>query len=61
MVHLRTLYPCGITALHRFNQQLEVYRQEQGQLVLVETLAETERLTSLLFANFSLSVFQIFA
>ena len=45
----------------RFNQQLEVYRQERGQLVLTETLTATDRLTSPLFANFSLSVSQIFA
>ena len=45
----------------RFNQQLEVYRQKKGQLLLVETLTKTNSLTSPLFANFSLSVSQIFA
>ncbi|MGV2830524.1 Uma2 family endonuclease [Myxosarcina sp. GI1(2024)] len=45
----------------RFNQLLEVYRQEKGQLMLVETLIKTNSLTSPLLANFSLSVSQIFA
>lgn len=45
----------------RFRQQLEVYRQQKGQLVLVETLTATDTLTSPLFPNFSLSVSQIFA
>jgi Uma2 family endonuclease len=45
----------------RFSKELEVYRQEQGQLVLVATLTETDRLDSPLFPNFSLSVSQVFA
>ncbi|NEO27924.1 MAG: Uma2 family endonuclease [Kamptonema sp. SIO4C4] len=45
----------------RFRQELEVYRQQKGQLVLVETLTATDTLTSPLFPNFSLSVSQIFA
>ena len=45
----------------RFFKQLEVYRQEKGQLVLVKSLTKTDSLTSPLFAKFSLSVCQIFA
>lgn len=45
----------------RFSKQLEVYRQEKGQLMLMETLTESDTLTSPLFANFSLSVSQFFA
>ena len=44
----------------RFNQQLEVYRQEKGQLTLVETLTATDSLTSPLFTNFCLSISQVF-
>jgi len=44
----------------RFRQQVEVYRQQKGQLVLVETLSASDSLTSPLFPNFSLSVSQIF-
>ena len=47
--------------IDRFNKQLEVYRQQTGQLVLIETLTETDRLTSPLLPKFSLSVSQIFA
>jgi len=45
----------------RFRQELEIYRPEKGQLVLVETLTATDTLTSPLFPNFSLSVSPIFA
>jgi len=45
----------------RFRQELEIYRPEKGQLVLVETLTATDTITSPLFPNFSLSVSQIFA
>ncbi|MBE9077516.1 Uma2 family endonuclease [Romeria aff. gracilis LEGE 07310] len=45
----------------RFSKQLEVYRQQKGKLVLVEILTEADSLTSPLFANFSLTISQIFA
>jgi len=44
----------------RFRQQLEVYRQQERQLVLKETLMSNNYLTSPLLPQFSLSVQQIF-
>ncbi|QDZ41357.1 Uma2 family endonuclease [Euhalothece natronophila Z-M001] len=45
----------------RFNQQLEVYRQERGQLMFFKTLKETDQLTSPLLPEFCLSVSEIFS
>lgn len=44
----------------RFNQQLEVYRQEREQLIFVKTLTEADNLISPLLPEFCLSVPQIF-
>lgn len=45
----------------RFNQQVDVYRQQAGQLILKETLINTDYLTSPLLPQFSLSIPEIFA
>jgi len=53
------LYSKGVQEywiVDRFNQQLEVYRQHEGQLVLKETLISTDDLKSPLLPKFSLSV-----
>ena len=46
--------------VNRFSQQLEIYRVENGQLTLSETLAEFDQLTSPLLPDFSLSLADIF-
>ena len=44
----------------RFRKELEIYRQEKGQLMLVETLTDRDLATSPLLPNFSLSIAEIF-
>lgn len=43
----------------RFSKQLEVYRREEGSLVLVGTLGETDDLTSPLLPGFSYAVLSL--
>ncbi|MEM6253721.1 MAG: Uma2 family endonuclease [Cyanobacteria bacterium P01_D01_bin.156] len=40
----------------RFTQQLEIYRRQQGQLALVETLIATDEVTSPLLPDFTYSI-----
>ena len=40
----------------RFRKELEIYRPEKGQLMLVETLTDRDLATSPLLPNFSLSI-----
>jgi len=44
----------------RFRRELEIYRPEKGQLMLVKTLTDRDRATSPLLPNFSLSIAEIF-
>ena len=44
----------------RFRKELEIYRPEKGQLMLVETLTDRDLATSPLLPNFSLSIAEIF-
>jgi Uma2 family endonuclease len=44
----------------RYQETIEVYRLEQGQLVLVTTLASNDQLTTLLLPAFTCQVSQVF-
>ena len=45
---------------HRITQQIEVYRRDHAQLVLVATLLAEDTLTSPLLPEFNCAVAQIF-